>query len=60
MERCKSDAYGAAVTECWEAPQKGQKKELRGTFWVGNGEYWTQVSFCPNCGAEAPRKQGNL
>ncbi len=25
-----------------------------GTFWAGNGEYESQVNFCPVCGAKAP------
>ncbi len=51
------DAYGDAINECWEAPLHGQEKlpkDLSGTFWVGNGEYWSQVNFCPYCGAKAP------
>lgn len=25
-----------------------------GQFWVSNGEYGTQVNYCPKCGAKAP------
>ncbi len=59
MHHCEAktpfDAYGPAVTECWEAPDDdhGQPAELAGTLWVGNGEYWSQVSFCPFCGFKA-------
>jgi hypothetical protein len=39
-------AYGDAVTWCLE--------EKDGTFWVGNGEYSSQVNYCPVCGTKAP------
>ena len=42
----ESAAYGAAITEMWEDPE--------GRFWVGNGEYASQVAYCPACGAKAP------
>jgi hypothetical protein len=40
------DGYGAAVTTCIE--------DEEGKFWVANGEYGTQVFYCPFCGAKAP------
>lgn len=56
--RSRSGAYGDAITECWEAPGHGQEIDpgqfLPGQFWVGNGEYWSAVNFCPYCGAKAP------
>lgn len=45
-----NDAYGAAVSECYEWKD--------GTFWVTNGEYSSQVNFCPVCGAKAPKQIG--
>lgn len=44
------DGHGPAVDSCDEYND--------GTFWVGNGEYGSQVNFCPVCGAEAPVKIG--
>ena len=45
MHRCEfntpSDNYGPAITECWEEDDE---------LWVGNGEYYSQVNFCPFCG----------
>ena len=40
------DGYGTAIDGCEE--------DLKGRFWVGNGEYGSQVFFCPYCGAKAP------
>lgn len=37
--------YGPAVDYCTE--------DSDGTLWVGNGEYKTQVNFCPFCGFKA-------
>lgn len=39
-------AYGAAITQCDEAPD--------GSFWAGNGEYESRVDYCPYCGKNAP------
>lgn len=39
-------SYGCAVDYCQEDEQ--------GRFWVGNGEYSSQVKFCPECGIQAP------
>lgn len=36
---------GSAVTECSE--------DEDGTLWAGNGEYESQVNFCPGCGYKA-------
>lgn len=44
------DAYGAAVEACYERED--------GTFWVSNGEYSSQVNYCPVCGAKAPKQIG--
>lgn len=43
-----SATYGVAVDTCHEEPD--------GTFWVGNGEYSSQVNYCPVCGAKAPKQ----
>jgi hypothetical protein len=40
--------YGAAVYDCEE--------DLDGRFWVGNGEYISQVLFCPFTGKPAPNQ----
>lgn len=42
------DAYGAALTGCFE--------NKKGELWAGNGEYGSQVNFCPQCGYEAKIK----
>lgn len=39
------EAYGVAIDECDERPD--------GTLWAGNGEYGSQVNFCPACGYKA-------
>jgi hypothetical protein len=41
---------GPAIDECREDPD--------GTFWCDNGEYSSQVDYCPICGAAAPTKIG--
>lgn len=41
----KNSDYGAAITACSET--------LSGELWAGNGEYSSQVSFCPYCGFKA-------
>ena len=38
-------SYGYAIDYCSEDEQ--------GRFWVGNGEYYSQVKFCPECGIQA-------
>jgi hypothetical protein len=38
--------YGAAIEYCYEDENK--------KFWVGNGEYGSQVNYCPFCGEKAP------
>ena len=40
------DAYGPAIEYC---------RESDGEFWVDNGEYATQVNYCPWCGEKAPK-----
>ena len=36
------DGYGAAIEDCVEHDD--------GSFWAGNGEYGSQVNYCPFCG----------
>jgi regulator of replication initiation timing len=43
-----SDVYGIAMDICYEKDD--------GTFWVSNGEYASQVNYCPVCGAKAPKQ----
>ena len=38
--------YGCAFNACWEDDE--------GRFWVDNGEYCSQVVYCPYCGTKAP------
>lgn len=38
--------YGPAVNLC--------REDHNGTYWVGNGEYASQVNYCPFCGKKAP------
>lgn len=37
----KVRCYGAAFDHC--------KEDIEGVFWVSNGEYSSQVNFCPFC-----------
>lgn len=46
-----SDAHGPAIDSCLEWED--------GTFWVSNGEYQSQVNYCPYCGTKAPT-QGRI
>lgn len=39
--------YGGAINRCWE--------DEEGRFWVDNGEYCSQVNFCPYTGTRAPK-----
>ncbi len=49
-EALKSDSYGRAIYSCYERETTdGGPKEL----WVGNGEYESQVNYCPYCGKKA-------
>lgn len=41
-----SKAHGAAISECFEQED--------GQYWVTNGEYASQVCYCPYCGKKAP------
>jgi len=45
--RCygKNGGYGEAISSCDE--------EENGELWVGNGEYESQVNYCPQCGFKA-------
>jgi hypothetical protein len=45
-ESAMSDGWGIAIDECYE--------NNREEFWVTNGEYGSQVNYCPYCGAKAP------
>lgn len=45
-----SAGYGGAINECDEDPC--------GHFWVSNGEYSSQVAYCPSCGAKVPTAPG--
>ena len=45
---CKSHCYGAAIDECYQ--------DQDGYLFVSNGEYGSQVNFCPVCGYEAIKK----
>lgn len=53
--RCKQDLptglYGSAITDCYEKERQ---------FWVENGEYASQVNFCPFCGERAPSPATSL
>jgi len=39
--------WGQAILNC---------REEDGQFWVENGEYSSQVNYCPFCGAKAPEQ----
>ena len=43
--RTDSTEAGPAIDYCWE--------DKEGCLWAGNGEYESQVNFCPSCGAKA-------
>ena len=43
--RLPSSGYGAAISYCIE--------DEDGKFWVGHGEYESQVNYCPICGLSA-------
>lgn len=47
-----SEGYGEAIDRVDERED--------GTLWAGNGEYETQVNFCPKCGYEAKVKAEEL
>lgn len=40
-----ADGYGPAIEGCSE--------DRDGTLWAGNGEYGSQVAYCPYCGFKA-------
>ena len=61
--RLPEDGYGEAINTCsevesplaeWRVKAYGYERYKPGQFWVGNGEYGSQVNFCPYCGAKAP------
>lgn len=39
------EGYGPAIENCFE--------DEDGKLWAGNGEYSSQVAFCPYCGFKA-------
>ena len=45
--RLPDGSYGAAIDSCYELPMKP------GKLFVTNGEYVSQVFFCPFCGEKA-------
>lgn len=45
----KRGPWGVAIEDC---------SERDGEFWVGNGEYASQVNYCPVCGEKAPVQVG--
>jgi len=45
---CKQHLYGSAIDACFE--------DHDGYLFVANGEYGSQVNFCPMCGYEAKLK----
>lgn len=44
----KYHSRGSAIDDCVE--------DLDGCLFVGNGEYGSQVNYCPMCGYEAKNK----
>lgn len=42
------EAYGVAIEDVYEDDE--------GRFWAGNGEYGSQVNYCPVCGTKAPKQ----
>ena len=48
--RTPSYQCGPAITYCYRDNSKGT---LPGSMWAGNGEYESQINYCPFCGAKA-------
>jgi len=48
-EGLKRDSYGRAIHSSYERSTSEGTVEL----WVGNGEYESQVNYCPFCGKKA-------
>ncbi len=46
----KYHGYGVAIDDCFE--------DQDGYLYAGNGEYGSQVNFCPMCGHKAPKQIG--
>jgi hypothetical protein len=44
----KFQPHGPAITDCWEDDD--------GSLWVENGEYASQVNYCPYCGYKAVKE----
>lgn len=49
--RADHTGHGIAIDECSE--------DTWGRLWVSNGEYGSQVFFCPVCGMKAPTPPSN-
>lgn len=51
----KSGGYGPAIEDCREVDKYDERfpQYLVGELWSGNGEYDSQVNYCPFCGYEA-------
>ncbi len=47
---CSYHLHGAAIDDCYE--------DQDGCLFVSNGEYGSQVNYCPMCGYEAKKKIG--
>lgn len=49
LHKCEGElpegAYGPAIEQCMESED--------GSLWASNGEYASQVNFCPYCGFKA-------
>lgn len=45
--RFPKSGYGEAIDSCGDYDNDG-------TFWASNGEYGSQVAYCPYCGTKAP------
>lgn len=43
-----TDGYGAAINSVDEMED--------GALWIGNGEYGSQINFCPVCGYKAKKE----
>jgi hypothetical protein len=55
LHYCEIDSpyhcYGPALADCHE--------DLDGCLYIGNGEYGSQVNFCPKCGFKANKPIDN-
>jgi hypothetical protein len=46
------DGYGAAITCVYSLTD--------GSLWIGNGEYGSEVRFCPECGFKSKNYSGEV